>query len=807
MTPLLSYAGASRDVRPACRSLLLVMLLALPLAEHCAAVPLRAQSRSMAAAPAQWIADSAAPGDSYGVYHFRRVLDLPVRPAHFVVRLSADNRYRFFVNGQFVAAGPQRSDLMHWRYETVDLAPYLGAGPNVLGATVWNWGAERPVGQQSRRTAFLLQGVGTAAMASTGAPGWRVLRDSSYAPVPVTPAAAGGYYAAPPGEAVDAGRYPWGWEDRGYADAAWPAATRLEPAQASGTDQYGLVSTWQLEPRTIPPMEETVVRFAAVRRATGVMPGGALLRGDSALAIPAHTRAVLLLDEGELTNAYFTIETSGGAGATVTLTYAESLRDPAGRKGNRNAIEGKTIAGVRDVVRLDGGARRRFHTLWFRTWRYVQVEIETADAPVSIDDVHGVFTGYPYEQRGRFTSDAAWIDSVWAMNWRTARLCAWETYFDSPYYEQLQYVGDTRIQGLISLYVAGDDRLVRNAIEQFDQSRQPGGLTASRYPAALPQYIPPFSLIWVAMVHDYWMLRDDPAFVRQFLPGVRGVLDWFGGRVDSTGLVGALPWWGFVDWAEAWERGAPPGAESGHSVAVTLQYVYALDRAAELEQALGSRELAAEDRARAASLRAAVRARGWDSRRHLFRDSPDSASYSQQTNALAVLARAVPAGDRQALMERVLADSTLVQASYYFDYYVFEALRDAGLGDRYVERLAPWRAMLAAGLTTTPEAPEPSRSDSHAWSAHPDYGLLATVLGVRPAAPGFRRVLIAPHLGPLQRAEGRVPHPRGEVAVRLTREGGERLRAIVTLPPGVSGTIEWRGQRRPLRPGRQELVL
>jgi len=515
---------------------------------------------------------------------------------------------------------------------------------------------------------------------------------------------------------------------------------------------------------------------------------------------------VLLLDQGQLTDGYFTIETSGGAGATVTLTYAESLRDPAGRKGNRNAIEGKTIAGVRDVLRLDGGARRRFQTLWFRTWRYVQVEVETADEPVTIHDVHGVFTAYPYEERGRFTSDAAWIDSVWAMNWRTARLCAWETYFDTPYYEQLQYIGDTRIQGLISLYVAGDDRLVRNAIEQFDQSRRPEGLTASRYPAALPQYIPPFSLLWVAMVHDYWMLRDDPAFVRQFLPGVRGVLDWFGSRVDSTGLVGPLPWWGFVDWAPAWERGAPPGAESGHSIAVTLQYFYALERAAELERTLGSAELAARDRVRAAALRAAVRARGWDSRRGLFRDAPDSASYSQQTNALAVLAGAVPAGDSAALMERVLRDSTLVRASYYFDYYVFEALRDAGLGDRYVEQLAPWRAMLAAGLTTTPEAPEPSRSDSHAWSAHPDYGLLATVLGVRPDAPGFRRVLIAPHLGPLQRAEGRVPHPRGEVVVSLTRAGAAGLRAVVALPPGVSGTMVWRGQRRPLRPGRQELA-
>ena len=734
---------------------------------------------------ARWIADTTVADGDFGVFHFRRVLDLAARPTRFVVHLSADNRYQFFVNGQLVSSGPQRSDLMHWHYETVDVAPYLKPGRNVLGATVWNWGAYRPVAQFSRRTAFLLQAASAnEAEANTGLNPWKVLRDSSYAPIPVTGPATGGYYAAPPGEMVDARRHPWGWEEPEYADEAWRTAGALETAQQSGSDSYGAVSTWQLEPRTIPPMEEAPVRFASIRRAEGVAPNDAVLRGAGDLVVPARSRAVLLLDQAELTNGYLTVETSGGNGATIAITYAEGLRNSSGVKGNRNEIEGKTIIGVRDSLRLDGGVRRHFRTLWFRTWRYVQLEIAMADEPLRIHDLHGISTRYPYQERGRFTSDAPWIDSVWTMNWRTARLCAWETHFDTPYYEQLQYIGDTRIQALIAMYVAGDDRLVRNAIEQFDQSRTPDGLTASRYPSALPQYIPPFSLLWVAMVHDYWMLRDDPAFVRRFLPGTRGVLAWFEQRVDSTGLVGPLPWWGFVDWTDAWERGVPPGAETGHSTAVTLQYVYALDRGAELEDALGAAELARSYRERSASLRAAVRARAWDRERGLFRDSPDSALYSQQTNALAILTGAVPASGARALGERVLADSSLVRASYYFNFYRLEALRVAGLGDTYVDQLAPWRAMLAMGMTTTPEAPEPTRSDSHAWSAHPNYGLLATVLGVRPGAPGFRTVIVAPHLGTLTRAEGRVPHPRGEVTVRLTRDRAGGLTAIITLPPG-----------------------
>jgi hypothetical protein len=156
-------------------------------------------------------------------------------------------------------------------------------------------------------------------------------------------------------------------------------------------------------------------------------------------------------------------------------------------------------------------------------------------------------------------------------------------------------------------------------------------------------------------------------------------------------------------------------------------------------------------------------------------------------------------------MERVLSDKTRAQVTYYFGFYLFEGLAKAGLAEQYVERLEPWKGMLAMGLTTTPENPEPTRSDSHAWSAHPNYGLLATVLGVRPDGPGFRSVRIAPALGPLRRVSGRIPHPRGEIHVSLERSGSGDLHAEVTLPQGVAGRFVWQGKEVPLREGRQVL--
>src|SRR6185369_7147693 len=174
--------------------------------------PAYAQGRVFSGAPAaSWIAPPAVPGDSAVVFHARRTFDLSSRPEKFLVHVSADNRYRLYVNGEEVSSGPQRSDVMHWRYETVDLAPKLRAGRNVVAALVWNWGAAHPLAQHSLRTGLLVQGNTEREVAINTGAGWKLRVDSAYKFVPLGFGEVRGYYAASPGEAVDAARYPWGW--------------------------------------------------------------------------------------------------------------------------------------------------------------------------------------------------------------------------------------------------------------------------------------------------------------------------------------------------------------------------------------------------------------------------------------------------------------------------------------------------------------------------------------------------------------------------------------------------------------------
>ncbi len=95
----------------------------------------------------------------------------------------------------------------------------------------------------------------------------------------------------------------------------------------------------------------------------------------------------------------------------------------------------------------------------------------------------------------------------------------------------------------------------------------------------------------------------------------------------------------------------------------------------------------------------------------------------------------------------------ILSASYYFRFYLARALEHAGMADEYLNSIDPWRKLLPLHFSTWPETPGDTRSDSHAWSAHPIYDLLTLVAGIEPASPGFATVHIAPHLGSLHLAQ------------------------------------------------------
>ena len=754
--------------------------------------------------PAQWIACPGSPLHEFGVYYFRKDFSLASKPQQFVIHATADNHFRLYVNGASVFEGPARGDLFHWRYATLDIAGELHAGKNVIAAVVWNFADLAPMAQMSNSTGLLVQGNSSAESLVDTNVSWKVEQSQAVQMIPINRKTIPFYMVVGPGIRVDASKVPWGWQNDGFDDSVWrPAETLVEGGPRGIQDSH---SPWMLVPRNIPMMEDKPQRLISVRQSEGVKVTDSFLQGRAPVTIPPHTSAKVLFDQTFETTAYPELVVSGGKGSTITLTYAEALWK--GReKGNRNDIRGKKMLGMEDEFLPDGAPHRMFRPLNWRTYRYLQIAVQTGDEPLTLDDLRGVFTAYPFKVRASFASGDPTLQRMWQVGWRTARLCAHTTYMDCPYYERLQYAGDTRIQILISLYMTGDDRLAKNAIELLNDSRIPEGITQSRYPSRLPQFIPPFSLFWIGMMHDLWWYRGDTDFLRQFLPGMRDVLGWFERGLTPSGLLGRLDWWNFVDWAPQFKDGVPPQDPNGQSSILTLQFVAALQEAADLESSFGHKAFAAQDRALAMRLAHDVYAKCWDPSRGLLADTPARKDFSQHASILGVLTGAIPVQDQKAVMQKVLTDRELTQCSYYFRFYLFRAMKKAGLGDDYLSQLGPWKHMLEMGLTTWAEAPEPARSDCHAWSAHPNFDFLDTVAGIEPAAPGFGKVLINPHLGTLKHLAAAIPATQGEISVKYDRENNTHLAADITLPEGLTGWLVWGGHKLQLHGGEQRVQV
>ncbi len=569
---------------------------------------------------------------------------------------------------------------------------------------------------------------------------------------------------------------------------------------------------WQLQQSILPNMELKKERLSRARRSSNVELSKNFPKQPTEVVIPQNKTATILLDQDYLTNAFFSLKFSGGKDALIRLRYSESLYEKDGdrnrSKGNRDEVEDKIFIGRVDSITSNGLDSQEFTTLSYRTYRYVQVEVETKQEPLVVNDVYGTFVGYPFEMKASLDSGSEEMDKIMEIGWRTSRLCAVDTYMDCPFYERLQYVGDTRIQMFVSYYNTGDDRLAKNAINLIDQSRQPDGFTLSRYPDTQNQVIPTYSLWHVSTLYDYMLYGKDLDFVKDKLLGSRQIMNYFISFMDDDGSIKNIPGWNYTDWVPEWSRGTGPMSDDGSSAVLDLQMLHALIAAVELEKNVGEESYMKLYEKYAEGLREVIMSKYWDEKRGLFADTPKKELYSQHANSLAILAGLVDGEKAKGIAKAMLEEKDLAPASIYFSYYLHLALAEAGLGNDYLEWLDVWREYIVLGMTTWGETSQvlTKRSDAHAWGASPNIEFFRIILGIQSAAPQFSKVLIQPNIDDFDKISGTMPHPNGEIKVdyKQTKNG---LKADINLPEGVEGTFVWKGKESILKQGMNRLNL
>ena len=735
--------------------------------------------------------DNAALNPEPQIVFFRKTMVLEELPEAFTAKVSADSRYKLYVNGKLAEVGPEKGDAKVWFYETVDLLPYLVLGENVITAIVLRYPLTDRKGNHSiwrtERPGFYFYASPELLADST----WKFKHAGHVQILSENP------YFAPLQIFENAAGAPWtaGWTTAGYDDSDWAAAVPYLDMQMPKA-----VSPGNLLPRPIPSLFRKEQRFTGV---VTVREGAAagwdeLLRADKAVTVPAHSREIVEITAGELTTGYFSLGIAGGTGAKVHILYSEAYALPpktpgawgpegqSVKKDREDHVNGQ-LYGYADDYTVSGhgteAAPEIYEPFWFRTFRFVRLEVETAGEPLTLSHLKYTETGYPLEVKTWGETSDESLKAVWDISLRTLRRCMHESYEDCPFYEQLQYIMDSRSQMLFTYQVAADDRLARKCLDDFKRSARYDGLLNCSYPSYGPNVIPGFSIYYILMLYDHMMYFGDKELLRYHMPTVDGILEYFRRTLDDRGLVakngghnGRARYWSFIDWVNEWDTGVPNATNQGPITMESLLYVYGLQTAAKLTKYLGREDTAEEYLARAAAVQAAVNTH-CIGKNGLYQDGPGFEEYSQHCQVFAVLTDTCSPEEGRRLMEEIL-EHEYPKCSVAMAYYMFRALEKTGLYERTEKLWDIWREMVENNLTTCVESKEAAgdgRSDCHAWGSLILYELPAVVLGVQPAAPGYAEIRVSPRAGYFSHAEGEVITPRGLVKVHWKKKADGEL--------------------------------
>ncbi len=665
------------------------------------------------------------------LYYFRKEYQFDT-PTAGNVKIMADARYKLWVNGVFVSAGPCKGNRHMRYYDEVDLTPYLKSGNNVFRVALLNLTSSDDMDEKEINIASV----------------WR----------------SGDGYLYISGSVADANG-----SCTIETDSSWESA-REEHVRFSTqffvglnehvTAGYGTSLTWvQAMPSPMPP-----------RVYGDTIPFGEILSSYARSRPIPHlyyrprtfTFHDGYYDAGELTCGYIRMKARGTG--KITATYGECFvhgdKDHFA-KGDRTDTS-LTLLGHDDTFEVDG--ELNFESFWFRTFRFVKVVCEGSAELVSLDYAE---TGYPIEIPDDYDFGSAHDNALWEISARTLRRCMLETYVDCPYYEQLQYCMDTYSQTLYTYMISPDTRLAKRAIDDFAATWRPGYLTEARAPSCKRQYIPGFSLFFIFMINMYEARTEDTAGIRPYLPIVDGILQFFDGSRNVAGQIPASDMWDFVDWADVWrqDEGAPITKRGEGITVYTMMYAHALRCAARLMRAVGRGAVAEEYLIRADEVLGAVQANCYDPVQGLYADSEQKKQFSQHAQIWAVLTGLVSGEAARELLRR--SRNLEAQAGYAYAYLWFRALEKAEcyeeLGGEMKERFL---GLLDMHCSTIPETPySHTRSECHAWGAVALYEFTTVTLGVKLVDNSPRILQIAPRPQGTDHASGTVFTKWGKVDV------------------------------------------
>jgi hypothetical protein len=699
---------------------------------------------------------------------FRKTFDLREKPTRAGLRLFADARYVLWVNGAYVERGPARFQPNGPEYDTINLAPDLRAGRNVVALLVaGNLSGGKVMRHAPGLTARLE--ISGKELWQTDA-SWKWSDQTRFRQISAT-------WADLRDTVIDARVEDGDWTQADYSDAAW------KPAAPISGESWGALTA-----RRIPLLRETPVAFTLAHGAT--------------LPVTLSAGQKLEFTTGRLVQAYPIITLEAAAGTEL----------------------GFQPFGVRYIARAGGQTHFTIDTCGFS-----HGEITVKNGAATITGLKLIERLYPFDIVGGFQSNDGELNQLWAMCARSGQVLSEDSYVDCADRERVEWMDDdppgsdiTRT-ALAASDAAGrpvysDPRLLQELVRRTALTLQPEGWVkahtcSDRYD--LHAKMEDRACEWVAGLRRYYDATGDAAQIREIWPAVAAQMNYFLDRRSPRGLVIAREW---VMWNN------PMGYETAEGTGLNAFVYRALVNAGFLGNVIGRTDEAAKFNHAAQDLAAAFNRVLWDEPEgtyysgydtdpaemppgvakgktgitpdwHLTEKPPTLANHlitpTPYPALFALDQNIVPPERRERVTKYLLThtDPNLRTMFYYYYWKQLYAADQPGLDRQILDTMRQrWKAMSESPWQTSWEDFSVG-SHAHIYGMFPGYFLSACVLGVRRDAPvAAKKLIIEPHLGDLTRAAGVVITEFGPVPVAWQYADGV-WRFSFTIPDGIKATL------------------
>ncbi len=715
--------------------------------------------------------------------------------------ITADQSYRLFINGTYVARGPARGFQAKWPYDEIDVRPYLAKGRNVIAIRAFNPGFSN--------FQYLAQGYAGVLLAArwgkvnlVSDQTWKTIRQKG-----TSRDTAPSSMQLFPQEHIDL-RMEADWIAPDYDDSSW--SNPLERP-------WNSAPWFSLEARGIPQLRETEMSpTALLGTSEGVSASGyrdvrdvvalrfAEERGHQPASLTFDPLTVTATGEGRFRSYLFNFgrtvvgslvfEIEDAEGGEIIDTHLAETIDAATLTPDLAIPSNCRMAfGDRLIARKGTTVHPFYHHYGFR-YLAVTVRDVSKDFRMRVR-LNGI--GYPLQRKGGFLSSDEDLNRIWETCAWTQQCCSLDAYVDTPWREQAQWWGDARVQAWNTFHLDGDPRLFRRGIAQIANQTTPDGVTYGHAPTmAHGCVLPDFTLIWILTLWDYYWQTGSLEPLSTHHETVERALEYFRQRTDArTGLITYDPrFWLFLDWTDLPREGA--------STVYNLWLLLALEKLAILYTLSGQKKAAKHLQVWTKKLRKAL-GRLLDKDGLLLDGFDDKgkivASRSIHSQTLGLMAN-LKGLDPQTALDQVLLPfireeiKPKAYPSAYWITYVFSVLMERGYGTEVIAFIKKyWLPMADHG--TTWENFQPQRafeSHSHAWSAHPLYHLMQIVGGITQTKSRWREIAFKPTFhGDSCRTI--VPTPLGAIESHW-RKQGDRTHVELKIPKGIRAKVELPGR-------------